>query len=250
MKVVSWNVNGLRGCIQKGFLDFFNQIDADIFAIQETKLQPDQINLNLPGYIQIWHSGERKGYASTAIFTKLQPLNITYDFEEQTHPKEGRIITVEFDNFFFVNAYVPNSQEGLVRLAYRMQWEQALQTHLIYLDQQKPVIYCGDLNVAHKEIDLHNPKTNHMNPGFSDQERQQMTHLLQLGFIDTFRNLYPEQVAYSWWSYRFHARSKNRGWRIDYFLVSNRLITQVKNSEIHSEIMGSDHCPVILTIEI
>lgn len=252
MKCISWNVNGLRACINKGFLDFFNAEDADIFAVQETKLQPDQINLELPGYHQYWHSAERKGYSGTAVFTKKEPLSVRYDFveEEGEHPKEGRIMTLEFEDFYFVNAYVPNSKEELARLDYRMQWEEAMRRHLCALDVHKPVIYCGDMNVAKEEIDLKNPKTNHFNPGFSDEERQKMRDLLASGFKDTFRTLYPEKVEYSWWSYRFQARTKNIGWRIDYFLVSDRLMDKVKDSVILKDILGSDHCPVAVEIDI
>lgn len=251
MKLISWNVNGLRACLQKGFLDFFNEQDADIFALQETKLQPHQIELELPGYHQFWNSAERKGYSGTAVFTKQEPLSVQYDFVEAEgeHPKEGRVITLEFEKFYFVTAYVPNSKEELARLDYRMTWEDAMQRHLTKLNQSKPVIYTGDLNVAVEEIDLKNPKTNHFNPGFSDQERQKMRDLLGLGFADTFRTLYPEKVEYSWWSYRFQARTKNVGWRIDYFLVSQALMKQVKDSVIYGDILGSDHCPVGIEID-
>ena len=250
MKLISWNVNGLRACIQKGFMDFFNEQDADIFALQETKLQPHQIELELPGYHQYWHSAERKGYSGTAVFTKQKPLSVRYDFDEAgEHPKEGRVITLEFEQFYFVTAYVPNSKEELTRLDYRMQWEDAMARHLAKLNETKPVVYTGDLNVAVEEIDLKNPKTNHFNPGFSDQERQKMRDLLSLGFADTFRTLYPEKVEYSWWSYRFNSRAKNVGWRIDYFIVSQRLMNQVKDSVIYGDILGSDHCPVGVEIE-
>ncbi|WP_279122008.1 exodeoxyribonuclease III [Holdemania filiformis] len=251
MKLISWNVNGLRACIQKGFMDFFNEQDADIFALQETKLQPHQIELELPGYHQYWHSAERKGYSGTAVFTKQKPLSVRYDFDEaeREHPKEGRVITLEFEQFYFVTAYVPNSKEELARLDYRMQWEDAMARHLTKLNETKPVVYTGDLNVAVEEIDLKNPKTNHFNPGFSDQERQKMRDLLSLGFADTFRTLYPEKVEYSWWSYRFNSRAKNVGWRIDYFIVSQRLMNQVKDSVIYGDILGSDHCPVGIEIE-
>ena len=251
MKLISWNVNGLRACIQKGFMDFFNEQDADIFALQETKLQPHQIELELPGYHQYWHSAERKGYSGTAVFTKQKPLSVRYDFDEaeREHPKEGRVITLEFEQFYFVTAYVPNSKEELARLDYRMQWEDAMARHLTKRNETKPVVYTGDLNVAVEEIDLKNPKTNHFNPGFSDQERQKMRDLLSLGFADTFRTLYPEKVEYSWWSYRFNSRAKNVGWRIDYFIVSQRLMNQVKDSVIYGDILGSDHCPVGIEIE-
>ena len=251
MKLISWNVNGLRACIQKGFMDFFNEQDADIFALQETKLQPHQIELELPGYHQYWHSAERKGYSGTAVFTKQKPLSVRYDFDEaeREHPKEGRVITLEFEQFYFVTAYVPNSKEELARLDYRMQWEDAMARHLTKLNETKPVVYTGDLNVAVEEIDLKNPKTNHFNPGFSDQERQKMRDLLSLGFAYTFRTLYPEKVEYSWWSYRFNSRAKNVGWRIDYFIVSQRLMNQVKDSVIYGDILGSDPCPVGIEIE-
>ena len=252
MKLISWNVNGLRACLQKGFLDFFNEQDADIFALQETKLQPHQIELELPGYHQFWNSAERKGYSGTAVFTKQEPLSVQYDFDEAEgeHPKECRVITLEFEKFYFVTAYVPNSKEELTRLDYRMTWEDAMQRHLTKLNQSKPVIYTGDLNVAVEEIDLKNPKTNHFNPGFSDQERQKMRDLLGLGFADTFRTLYPEKIEYSWWSYRFQARTKNVGWRIDYFIVSQALMNQVKDSVIYGHILGSDHCPVGIAIDL
>ncbi len=250
MKLISWNVNGLRACITKGFLDFFHHEDADIFALQETKLQPDQITLDLEGYFQYWHSAEKKGYSSTAVFTKQEPLSISYDFKDKNHPLEGRVMTLEFEKFYFVNAYVPNAQEKLARLEYRLTWEKDMREHLSTLNKVKPVIYTGDLNVAKEEIDLKNPKTNRKNPGFSDEERQAMNELLDLGFIDTFRLLYPERVAYSWWSYRFNSRAKNAGWRIDYFIASKSLQEQVEDSLIYSEIHGSDHCPVGLIINI
>lgn len=252
MRLVSWNVNGLRACLQKGFLDFFNECSADIFALQETKLQPNQIELELAGYHQYWNSAERKGYSGTAVFCKEKPLSVQFDFNESegNHPKEGRIITLEFENYYFVNAYVPNSKDGLARIDYRMEWEEAMKRHLCALKEKKPVIYTGDLNVAKEEIDLKNPKTNHFNPGFSDQEREKMRELLASGFIDTFRMLYPDKIEYSWWSYRFSARAKNAGWRIDYFLVSNDLVDKVKDSIIHTQILGSDHCPVELDIDL
>ncbi len=250
MKLISWNVNGLRACITKGFLDFFNEEKADVFALQETKLQPHQINLELDGYYQYWHSAEKKGYSGTAVFCKEKPISVVYDFENEDHPKEGRVITLEFQNYYFVNAYVPNSKEELARLDYRMIWEKDLQNHLTKLNERKPVIYTGDMNVAVEEIDLKNPKTNRKNPGFSDEERQQMRVLLSLGFIDTFRKLYPEKVEYSWWSYRFNSRAKNAGWRIDYFITSKSLEEKIKDSKIYTQIFGSDHCPVGLEIDI
>ena len=250
MKCISWNVNGLRAALNKGFMDFFNEQEADIVCLQETKLQPGQVELDLPGYHQYFHSGERKGYSSTAVFTKKKPLTIFYDFENtEDHPKEGRVMTLEFEDFYLVNAYVPNSKEKLARLDYRMFFEDELRHHLMKLDQKKPVVYCGDLNVAHNEIDLKNPQSNHMNPGFSDEERNKMTELLNSGFVDTFRRLYPDKIEYSWWSYRFNARSKNIGWRIDYFVVSDRLMYKVKDSRILMDVMGSDHCPVVLELE-
>lgn len=252
MRLISWNVNGLRACLQKGFLDFFNERSADIFALQETKLQPHQIELELNGYYQYWNSAERKGYSGTAVFCKEKPLSVQFDFNdsEVNHPKEGRIITLEFENYYFVNAYVPNSKDGLARIEYRMEWEEAMKRHLCALKEKKPVIYTGDLNVAKEEIDLKNPKTNHFNPGFSDQEREKMRALLASGFNDTFRTLYPDKIEYSWWSYRFSARAKNAGWRIDYFLVSNDLMEKVKDSIIHTQVLGSDHCPIELEIDL
>lgn len=251
MKLVSWNVNGLRAVLNKGFMDFFNEMDADVVCLQETKMQPGQVELDMPGYHQYFHSGERKGYSSTAVFTKKEPLNIRYDFEnELDHPKEGRVMTLEFDDYYLVNAYVPNSKEKLARLDYRMFFEDELRNHLLKLNEKKPVVYCGDLNVAKEEIDLKNPQSNHFNPGFSDEERQKMRDLLTSGFVDTFRTLYPEKVEYSWWSYRFNARMKNIGWRIDYFIVSERLMQHVTDSRILGEVMGSDHCPVVLEMNL
>ncbi len=251
MKLVSWNVNGLRAVLNKGFMDFFNEMDADVVCLQETKMQPGQVELDMPGYHQYFHSGERKGYSSTAVFTKKEPLNIRYDFEnELDHPKEGRVMTLEFDDYYLVNAYVPNSKEKLARLDYRMFFEDELRNHLLKLNEKKPVVYCGDLNVAKEEIDLKNPQSNHFNPGFSDEERQKMRDLLASGFVDTFRTLYPEKVEYSWWSYRFNARMKNIGWRIDYFIVSERLMQHVTDSKILGEVMGSDHCPVVLEMNL
>lgn len=249
MKFVSWNVNGLRACVTKGFQASFDALDADIFCLQETKLQPDQIELTLPGYQQFWNSAEKKGYSGTAIFTRQVPLSVRYGMGIDQHDHEGRLITLEFEHFFFVCCYTPNAQQGLKRIEYRMQWEDDLLDYLKALDAEKPVVYTGDLNVAHNEIDLKNPKTNRGNAGFSDEERGCMTRLLSSGFTDTFRYLYPDTTdAYSWWSYRFHAREKNAGWRIDYFIVSDRLVPMVSDSSIHPEIMGSDHCPVELDI--
>ncbi|MDI9517819.1 MAG: exodeoxyribonuclease III [Bacillota bacterium] len=250
MKLISWNVNGLRAVVKKGFMDFFDDIDADIFALQETKMQPHQLELDLPGYYQYFHSAERKGYSGTAVFTKKEPINVSYDFEKDIHNDEGRVMTLEYDDFYFVNAYVPNSQEKLKRLDYRMEWEDELRNYLVNLDKKKPVIYCGDLNVAHNEIDLKNPSTNRKNAGFSDEERAKFSELLDAGFSDTFRTLYPDKVEYSWWSYRFNARANNAGWRIDYFVVSDRLMDKVKDSIIYGDIMGSDHCPVGLKISM
>ena len=250
MKLISWNVNGLRACMEKGFMDFFNQVDADVFCIQESKLQAGQIELDLPGYYQYWNYAEKKGYSGTALFCKEEPLGVTYGIGIEEHDKEGRVITAEFADFYVVTVYTPNSKRELERLSYRMEWEAAFLAYLKGLEQKKPVIFCGDLNVAHKEIDLKNPKSNRMNPGFSDEEREKMTQLLSSGFVDTFRALYPERTgAYSWWSYRFHARENNAGWRIDYFIVSSRLMPRVKNADIWPEITGSDHCPVVLELE-
>lgn len=245
MKFISWNVNGLRACMKKGFMDFFKEQDADIFAIQETKMQEDQLeeSMKVDGYHLYMNSAERKGYSGTLVYTKKEPLSVTYDIEGD-ETKEGRVITLEYEDFYFVCAYVPNSKDGLARLPYRMKWEEMLRKHLMKLDEKKPVIYTGDLNVAHKEIDIKNPQTNRKNAGFSDEEREKMTQLLSSGFIDTFRKLNPEKVKYSWWSYRFNARSRNAGWRIDYFLVSEKYMKNVKDSLIFDEVMGSDHCPV------
>lgn len=250
MKLISWNVNGLRACVGKGFLDFFHEIDADFFCLQETKMQPGQLELELPEYHQYWNSAEKKGYSGTAIFSKHEPIQVTYGLPEEEHNHEGRVITLELDNFYLVTVYTPNAQDQLARLDYRMQWEDAFRAYLLELDKKKPVVVCGDLNVAHEEIDLKNPKTNRKNAGFSDEERGKMTELLQSGFTDTFRYFYPDLTeAYSWWSYRFNAREKNAGWRIDYFIVSNRLQSNLKDAKIHSNIMGSDHCPVELELE-
>ena len=250
MLFVSWNVNGLRACVTKGFEVFFKEMDADFFCIQETKMQPHQLVLDLPGYHQYFHSAIRKGYSGTAIFAKKEPISVSYDFDDDKHNDEGRVITLEYDNFFFVFAYVPNSKEGLLRLDYRQEWEDWLRENLVKLSMKKSVVYCGDLNVAHNEIDLKNPDSNHKNAGFSDEERNKFSELLASGFVDTFRYLYPEKVEYSWWSYRFNARAKNIGWRIDYFIVSKDLKEKIKDAKIHSNIYGSDHCPVSLDIEL
>ena len=249
MKLVSWNVNGLRACLGKGFLESFAALDADIFSIQETKMQPGQAELDLPGYRQYWNSAEKKGYSGTAVFTRLEPLNVTYGIGSEEHDREGRAITLEFEDFYLVNCYVPNAQRELTRLDWRMEWEDALREYLLGLDKKKPVIYCGDLNVAHQEIDLKNAKSNRGNEGFTDEERAKMTELLESGFVDSFRYLYPDKTgAYSWWSYMYHARANNAGWRIDYFIVSKSIAEKIKDSVIHPEIMGSDHCPVELDI--
>lgn len=250
MKLISWNVNGLRACVQKGFLDFFKEIDADIFCIQESKLQNGQIDLDLEGYFQYWNYAEKKGYSGTAIFTKKEPIAITYGINKEEHDKEGRVITLQFDEFYLVNVYTPNSQSELARLPYRMQWEDDFKEYIKSLDEKKPVIICGDLNVAHKEIDLKNPKNNRKNAGFTDEERNKLTELLDAGFIDTYRYFYPDkEQVYSWWSYRFNARKNNAGWRIDYFIVSKRLKDNLKSVDIHTDILGSDHCPVELVVE-
>ena len=249
MKLISWNVNGLRACLGKGFLTFFQQADADLFCIQETKMQPGQAQLELPGYRQYWNSAVKKGYSGTAVFSKVEPLSVQYGIGMAEHDQEGRVIALELPGFWLVNTYTPNSQKELARLDYRMQWEQDFQAWLRELDAQKPVILCGDLNVAHQEIDLKNPKTNRRNAGFTDEERGKMTQLLSAGFTDTFRAKYPDaEGAYSWWSYRFHAREKNVGWRIDYFIVSRRLLPRVTGAAIRTEVYGSDHCPVVLEI--
>ena len=251
MKFISWNVNGLRACVQKGFLEYFHSADADFFCIQETKLQEGQINLDLPGYYQYWNYAVKKGYSGTAIFARHEPLAVSYGLNIPEYDTEGRVITLEYDNFYLVTCYTPNSQNELARLSYRMQWEDAFRSYLIELDQKKPVILCGDLNVAHEEIDLKNPKTNHKNAGFSDEERNKMTDLLASGFTDTFRHFYPDtENIYSWWSYRFKAREKNAGWRIDYFITSNRLDEQLNGAAIHTNIFGSDHCPIELIIDL
>ena len=250
MRLVTWNVNGLRACLGKGFLDFAARADADVICLQETKLQAGQLELDLPGYHQYWNYAEKKGYSGTAIYTKTEPLSVTYGFGDELHSHEGRVITAEFDGFFLVCCYTPNAQNELARIDYRMQWEDDFRDYLMELDRVKPVILCGDLNVAHEEIDLKNPKTNRGNAGFSDQERGKMTTLLQSGFADSFRALYPDKTgAYTWWSYRFNARKNNAGWRIDYFIVSRRLADRIAGADIYSEILGSDHCPVALTLE-
>ena len=250
IKLISWNVNGLRACCDKGFRDIFTQLDADFFCLQETKMQEGQLDLSFEGYTSYWNYAEKKGYSGTAIFTKHQPLQVTYGLGIDEHDHEGRVITLEMEKFFLVTVYTPNSQDGLKRLDYRMTWDDDFRAYLQKLDQSKPVLVCGDLNVAHKEIDLKNPKTNRMNAGFTDQEREKFQLLLDAGFIDTFRYFYPEQTnIYSWWSYRFKAREKNAGWRIDYFCVSESLQPRLKDAVIHTEIMGSDHCPVELDIE-
>lgn len=249
--MISWNVNGLRACVNKGFLDFFHESDADIFCLQETKMQEHQLTLELDGYTQYFNSAVKKGYSGTAVFTKEVPLKVTYGINIEEHDQEGRVITCEYDTFYLVTVYVPNSKDGLLRLDYRMEWEEAFRAYLLTLDKHKPVIVCGDLNVAHKEIDLKNPKANTKNAGFTPEERAKMTTLLESGFTDSFRHLYPDMTdIYSWWSYRFKARDNNAGWRIDYFLTSERLAPKIQDSIIHTEIFGSDHCPVELIIDI
>ncbi len=251
MKLISWNVNGLRACVQKGFLDFFHEADADIFCVQETKLQEGQIQLDLEGYEQYWNYAEKKGYSGTAVFTKQTPVSVRYGIGIEEHDHEGRVITLEYENFFFVTVYTPNSQSELARLDYRMKWEDDFLAYLKSLEETKPVIYAGDLNVAHQEIDLKNPKTNRKNAGFTDEERGKFSNVLANGMIDTYRYFYPEQTGiYSWWSYRFKAREKNAGWRIDYFVVSESLKDRLRDAKIHTEVFGSDHCPVELDIEI
>lgn len=251
MKLISWNVNGLRACVTKGFVDIFNTLDADIFCVQETKLQQGQIDLELDGYHQYWNYAEKKGYSGTAVFTREEPLDVIYGIGIEEHDKEGRCITLEFKDFYLVTCYTPNSQNELKRLDYRMKWEDDFRSYINSLDKKKPVILCGDLNVAHKEIDLKNPKTNRKNAGFTDEEREKMTTLLESGFTDSFRYLYPDKEGiYSWWSYRFNARKNNAGWRIDYFITSNSIKENIKDAKIHTDIMGSDHCPVELDINI
>ena len=251
MKLISWNVNGLRACLKKDFLASFRTLDADVFCLQETKLQhhAGDLELDLPGYHQFWNSAEKKGYSGVAVFTKTEPLSVTYGLGVEDHDHEGRVITAEYEDFYLVCCYTPNAQNELKRLDYRMTWEDDFRGYLQKLDAVKPVILCGDLNVAHQEIDLKNPKTNRRNAGFTDEERGKMTDLLAAGFSDTYRTLYPEKVEYSWWSYRFKAREKNAGWRIDYFIVSNRLMDRVADAKIHTEVFGSDHCPVELTLK-
>lgn len=249
MKLISWNVNGLRACVEKGFLDYFKEADADVFCLQETKLQEGQIALELPGYYQYWNYAEKKGYSGTAVFTRKEPLSVCYGIGLEEHDREGRVITLEYENFYLVTVYTPNSQDGLKRLPYRMRWEEAFLSYLKKLEETKPVIFCGDLNVAHEEIDLKNPKTNRKNAGFTDEEREKMTVLLNSGFLDTFRYFYPDKEGiYSWWSYRFKAREKNAGWRIDYFIVSECLKEKLEDASIHTEVFGSDHCPVELRL--
>ena len=250
MKFISWNVNGLRAVVGKNFREVFQALDADFFCLQETKMQVGQLDIEFPGYTSWWNCADKKGYSGTAIFSRHQPLNVTYGIGIDEHDHEGRVVTLEMEEFFLVCVYTPNSQDGLRRLDYRMRWEDDFRAYLLALDERKPVIVCGDLNVAHKEIDLKNPKTNRMNAGFTDEERGKMTELLGAGFVDTFRHLHPEQEgSYSWWSYRFRAREKNAGWRIDYFLTSQRLVPKVREANILADIMGSDHCPVELVID-
>ncbi len=249
MKLISWNVNGLRACLSKGFEDFFNSADADIFCIQETKMHPDQAEIGFIGYEKYWNSAVKKGYSGTAVFTRITPLSVTYGLNIEEHDQEGRIITLEFEDFFLVNVYTPNSKRELLRLDYRMRWEDEFRTYLITLNESKPVIICGDINVAHQEIDIKNPKTNRRNAGFTDEERDKMTALLEAGFTDTFRHIYPDKIdAYTWWSYMMNARARNIGWRIDYFLVSNTLREAIKEATIYPDVMGSDHCPIGLEI--
>lgn len=250
MKLISWNVNGIRACVSKNFMEFFNEVDADIFCLQETKLQENQIDLQLEGYFQYWNYAKKKGYSGTAIFTKKEPLSVTYGINIEEHDQEGRVITLEFEDFYMLTVYTPNSQSELKRLDYRMKWEDDFRAYLKKLDETKPVIVCGDLNVAHKEIDLKNPKTNRKNAGFTDEERNKFTELLNKGFIDTFRYFYPDEAnVYSWWSYRFKAREKNAGWRIDYFCTSEKLKERLVSAKIHTDVLGSDHCPVELIIK-
>ena len=251
MKLISWNVNGLRAAMGKGFMDTFAQLDADAFCLNETKLQPGQIELDLPGYHQYWNSAEKKGYSGVAVFTRQEPLSVRYGIGVDEFDHEGRVLTLEMPQFYLVSCYTPNSQDGLKRLEYRMRWEDAFLSYLKSLEREKPVVLCGDLNVAHQDIDIKNPKSNRMNAGFTDQEREKMTRLLNAGFVDTFRALHPDETgAYSWWSYRFHARENNAGWRIDYFIVSESLREHVREAAIHPEIFGSDHCPVELVLDI
>ncbi|WP_312642602.1 exodeoxyribonuclease III [Hydrogenoanaerobacterium sp.] len=249
MKLISWNVNGLRACMGKGFSDFFKEIDADIFCVQETKMQQDQADFVFDGYTQYWNSAVKKGYSGTAVFTRIPPLSVSYGIGIEEHGQEGRVITLEFERFYLVNVYTPNAQRGLTRLDYRMQWEDDFRAYVCKLDKEKPVIICGDLNVAHNEIDIKNAKSNRGNAGFSDEEREKMTELLDAGFVDSFRSLNPERTdAYTWWSYMFNARANNTGWRIDYFLVSQQLKDEIRDAKIHPQVLGSDHCPVELGI--
>ncbi|MCR4617527.1 MAG: exodeoxyribonuclease III [Lachnospiraceae bacterium] len=251
MKLVSWNVNGLRAVMGKGFMDSFNALDADIFCLQETKLSEGQIEMELPGYKQYWNYAEKKGYSGTAVFTKIEPISVSYGIGVEEHDHEGRVITLEFPEFYFITVYVPNSQRELTRLDYRQKWEEDFRNYVLGLEAKKPVVYCGDLNVAHAEIDLKNPSSNHHNAGFTDEERQCFTKTLESGYIDTFRHFYPDKKdIYSWWSYMFHAREKNAGWRIDYFVASQKLESKLKDAKIHCDIMGSDHCPVELDLDI
>lgn len=250
MKMVSWNVNGIRACMGKGFMDFFQEIDADIFCLQETKMQPGQLEIETPGYFQYMNSAEKKGYSGTMVFTKKEPIHVTYGLGIEEHDHEGRVITCEYEDFYLVTVYTPNSKDGLLRLDYRMVWEDDFKTYLHKLNESKPVIVCGDMNVAKEEIDLKNPKTNRKNAGFSDEEREKMRILQNSGFVDSYRYLYPDKVEYSWWSYRFKAREKNAGWRIDYFLVSEESKDKIKEAKIHTDVFGSDHCPVSLEIDI
>ncbi|CEE01741.1 Exodeoxyribonuclease III [Caldibacillus thermoamylovorans] len=251
MKLVSWNVNGLRACVKKGFLEYFYDIDADIFCIQETKLKEGQIDVDLPGYLQYWNYAEKKGYSGTAVFTKYKPLTVSYGFSPEESEREGRIITLEYENFYLVNVYTPNSQRDLARLKFRLEWEDKLKKYLLALNEKKPVVYCGDLNVAHQEIDLKNAKSNIGNSGFTNEEREKMTSLLASGFIDTFRYLHPDAVdRYTWWSYMNKVRDRNIGWRIDYFIVSESIKEKIVNADIHSHVLGSDHCPILLEIDL
>ena len=250
IRLISWNVNGLRACAGKGFADTFNTLDADCFCLQETKMQAGQLDLAFPGYQSFWNYADKKGYSGTAIYTRLNPLSVSYGLGIDLHDHEGRVITLEFDTFYLVTVYTPNSQDGLRRLDYRMQWDDDFRAYVQRLDQQKPVVICGDMNVAHKEIDLKNPQSNRRNAGFTDEERQQFTQLLDSGFIDTFRHFHPDETdIYSWWSYRFHARENNAGWHIDYFVCSQRMAPQLDGAKIYTEVMGSDHCPVELTLQ-
>lgn len=250
MKLISWNVNGLRACVGKGFKEIFKQLDADFFCLQETKMQEGQLDISFDGYESYWNYADKKGYSGTAIFTKHHPVSVSYGLGIDEHDHEGRVITLEMEKFYLITVYTPNSQDGLRRLDYRMTWDDDFRKYLNSLDKKKPVIVCGDMNVAHEEIDLKNPKSNRRNAGFTDEEREKFTELLSCGYIDTFRDLHPEEIVYSWWSYRFKAREKNAGWRIDYFLTSERVKTAIKEANIHTEIFGSDHCPVELNIEI